>query len=147
MPDGTESYTRFFGTSVGRPVAHATGRDISPSGLHYRRTCVEQRVPRRRRGDRSSASQSPGTSSKRERQNEYLARVYIDRAVGGDLHHRSIGESVASGSAIGPRSGSTDSMFQQCETTGVGTTATCQSLSVLSRQRWFYTIEQDQGRE
>jgi len=26
------------------PVAHATGRDISPSGLHYRRTCVEQRA-------------------------------------------------------------------------------------------------------
>jgi len=33
------------------PVAHATGRDISPSGLHYRRTCVEQRAPLGERGD------------------------------------------------------------------------------------------------
>ena len=39
------------GLSVGfamGPVAHATGRDISPSGLHYRRTCVEQRADTRR---------------------------------------------------------------------------------------------------
>jgi len=36
------------------PVAHATGRDISLSGLHYRETYVEQLVPRKRRGEEIS---------------------------------------------------------------------------------------------